>query len=221
MNSFLRFSLVIALSAFALTAYAQPKAAVDWPAIKNELESIFTTDQAMRLEFNSMLATARAKGADVDKAASAQLWKRIGEQDLINQKRVIQIIDEYGWPKKSDVGPQAANAVFLVIQHAALDVQLAYVERLREAAMTGEASKQSLALLEDRLLIRQGKPQRYGSQVETRNGVGLKPTEDEANLDARRASMGLGPICVYLERFVKTHGKITYPPCMQEISNKK
>ena len=87
--------------------------------------------------------------------------------------------------------------------------------------MTGEASKQNLALLEDRLLIRQGKPQRYGSQVETQNGVGLKPTEDEANLDTRRASMGLGPICENLEGFTKTHGKIIYPPCMKEISNAK
>ncbi len=173
------------------------------------------------MEFNTMQASARAKGVDVDKAASAQLWKRIGEQDRVNQKRVTEMIDKYGWPKRSQVGPLAATAVFLVIQHAELDVQLSYVERMREAAMAGEASKQNLALLEDRLLIRQGKPQRYGSQVDTQNGVGLKPTEDEANLDARRATMGLGPICEYLGYFVRTGGKIVYPPCVKEVLHSK
>ena len=186
---------VLALSTCALGAFAQPQAVPDWAAIKSELESIYKTDQNMRMEFNTMQSNARAKGLYVDKAASAQLWKRIGEQDRANQKRVTEMIDKHGWPKTSQVGTQAA--------------------------MAGEASKQNLALLEDRLLIRQGKPQRYGSQVDTQNGVGLNPTEDEANLDARRATMGLGPICEYLGYFAKTGGKIIYLPCVKEISNAK
>ena len=211
------FVFFLTLSTSAFNAFAQPNDAADHAAIRSELESIYKTDQDMRMEFNTMQATARVKGVDVDKAASAQLWKRIGEQDRVNQKRVTEMIDKYGWPKKSLVGLQAATAAFLVIQHAELDVQLKYVERMREAVMAGEASKQNLALLEDRLLIRQGKPQRYGSQVDMQNGVGLKPTEDEANLDARRATMGLGPICEYLAYFVKTGGKIVYPPCVKEV----
>jgi hypothetical protein len=99
--------------------------------------------------------------------------------------------------------------------------QLKYLDRMRAAALAGEASKPNFALLEDRVLIRQGKPQRYGSQVDTKNGVTLLPTEDDGNLDARRASMGLGPICEYLVRFVKTHGKVTYPPCVKAPATDK
>ncbi len=135
---------VFALSTYALIALAQPQAAPDWAAIKSELESIYKTDQNMRMEFNTMQSNARAKGLYVDKAASAQLWKRIGEQDRANQKRVTEMIDKHGWPKRSQLGPLVATAVFLVIQHAELDVQIKYAERMREAAMAGEASNKIL-----------------------------------------------------------------------------
>lgn len=218
MKRSIRFSIVFIMHLFAFGAFAQSKDAADWPAIKSELERIFKSDQAMRMESNTMHADARAKGIEVDKTAQAALWKRIGDQDRANQQRVTEIVDKYGWPKKSQVGPLAATAAFLVVQHASLDIQLKYVSHMREAALSGEASKQDLALLEDRLLIRQGLPQRYGSQAETQNGVTLKPTEDEANLDARRASMGLGPICEYLGNFVKTSGPIVYPPCLKAVA---
>ena len=206
---------------YALAANAQANDAADWSGVRGELESMFKTDQAMRKESNAMLADARAKGIEVDKMAHTLLWKRIGEQGRVNQLRVAQIIDQYGWPGISQVGAAAAMTVFLVVQHAELDYQLKYVDRMRDAALAGEAAKQQLALLEDRLLIRQGKPQRYGSQVETRDGVGLKPTEDGANLDARRAAMGLGSICAYLDNFVKSSGKIVYPPCVKETASAK
>ena len=51
----------------------------------------------------------------------------------------------------------------------------------------------------DRVLIAQGKPQRYGSQF-TAAGDGtmeLRPTEDMDGLDARRQAMGLQPLAQY------------------------
>ena len=154
------FSIVFIMHMYAFGAFAQTKDVADWTAIKSELELMFTTDQAMRVEYNTMRAEARAKGVEVDKASQAALWKRIGEQDRANQQRVTAIVDKYGWPKNSQVGQLAAMAAFLVVQHASLDVQLRYVAHLREATALGEASTQNLALLEDRLLIRQGIPQR-------------------------------------------------------------
>ena len=44
------------------------------------------------------------------------------------------------------------------MQHAPLDYQLKYIDKIRAAAMTGDASKSDVALLKDRVLIRQGKP---------------------------------------------------------------
>jgi hypothetical protein len=189
-------------------------------AVKAELETMFKTDQALRQELIVVRTAARAKGIDVDKAAVDALWTRISELDGTNQKRMADIVEKNGWPKISDVGSLAATAAFLIVQHAPLEYQLKYIDRVRAAAMAGEAAMQNFALLEDRVLIRQGKPQRYGSQAETKDGVSILPTEDEANLDARRKTMGLGPICEYLGNFVKAHGKIVYPPCVKAIPDK-
>lgn len=53
-------------------------------------------------------------------------------------------------------------------------------------------------MLTDRMLLAQGKPQRYGSQFLIKDGVPtLHPTEDRVGLDARRAAMGLAPIADY------------------------
>jgi transposase len=44
----------------------------------------------------------------------------------------------------------------------------------------------------------------YGSQlfeVQGGDGMRLEPIEDEANVDERRAKMGLGPLAEYLKRF--------------------
>ncbi len=176
-------------------------------------------DQSKRRDFNRMQEEARAKVAELDKEAVAEAWKEIGRLDSVNQKRVAEIIDKYGWPRQSDVGLTASQAVFLVVQHADLQYQLKYLERMRAAAASGELGKAYLALLEDRILIRQGKPQRYGSQVDSKGGAGLLPLEDEANLDALRAGMDLEPICDYLKRFVKALGPVVYPRCVQASPN--
>ena len=217
MNRTRMLALLLCLFTFASTlALAQSQSVgPDWPAIQSELEAMYKTDQALRSDFTKMLTEARAKGVDVDKAAREIIWKKINEQDRANQKRVAEIVDTHGWPANSKVGAQAATAVFLIVQHADLDYQQKYIEKMREAVATGEAAKQQLALLEDRVLIRQGKPQRYGSQVDNRNGVGLHPVEDPDNLDKRRATMGLAPVCEYLSHFVKQGGPVVYAPCVK------
>ena len=211
-----------ALCSLLLITVVYAKDATDWSAIKTELEAMHKTDQTLRFASNAMLADARAKGVAVDQVAQKQLWSKINEQDRANQKRLTELVDLHGWPKQSLVGQMGAMAAFLIVQHAAeLDYQLKYIETIREATRIGEASKGSFALLEDRVLLRQDKPQRYGSQVDTQGGVSLRPTVDEANLNVRRATMGMEPICEYLARFVKTHGKIIYPPCVKSSTNEK
>lgn len=56
-----------------------------------------------------------------------------------------------------------------------------------------------VALLTDRVLRAQGKPQRYGTQFKpgADGSMVLEPTEDEAGLDARRRAVGLPSMAVY------------------------
>ena len=59
--------------------------------------------------------------------------------------------------------------------------------------------------MEDRVLLKHGKKQLYGSQIEydtLTDKYIVSPIEDEPNVNKRRASVGLGP----LEDYVKIWG---------------
>lgn len=102
------------------------------------------------------------------------------------------------------VGKKAASAAFLVLQHAAYKYQKQYLPLVREAVSIGELAGQRLALLEDRVLMREGKEQIYGTQLTRNQETGeleLYPIEDEFNVDKRRAEMGMLPLAEYLKYF--------------------
>jgi uncharacterized protein DUF6624 len=85
------------------------------------------------------------------------------------------------------------------VQHSELDFQKeCFALMARESS--DEVCPQHLAYLEDRILVREGRPQRYGTQLE-KDGVGWKPlpTTDPESLDARRRAVGLEPISEYLD----------------------
>jgi hypothetical protein len=87
---------------------------------------------------------------------------------------------------------------------------------MRKAVKDKKARPADLALLEDRILMRQNKKQIYGSQI-VREGNGpwsVYPIADPKNVDFRRAEVGLGPIADYLSQMgltwdVEEHLKLT------------
>jgi hypothetical protein len=214
MKNILFATALLMLSACA-TQEPSPPPSPDWGALKIELEQMYKTDQDKRKQITKIREAARAKGEEPDKAEMAQLWQEIGEQDKKNQARVTELLDKHGWLSKAQVGSLAANAIYLVVQHSPPAMQEKYLPMMRQAAEAGELQKSSLALTEDRVLMRQNKPQLYGSQVKTIDGVDLATVADPDNLDSRRKAMGLEPICAYLERFVKAHGPVKYAPCVK------
>ena len=112
------------------------------------------------------------------------------------------IIEEHGWPMISMVGDEAAGAAVLIVQHSDIGHQKQYLPLVRDAALTGEAAGESYALLQDRVLMSEGKRQLYGSQVRRNEATGgwyVWPIEDEEALDERRAALGMLPLAAYLE----------------------
>jgi hypothetical protein len=113
--------------------------------------------------------------------------------DSLHTHRLREIVQEYGWPGVSDVGQEAANAAWLILQHSPdHEFQRATLVLMEDAVERGEASARSLALLTDRVLIHQGLPQRYGTQFRfVDGGIEFHPIEDPELVDERRASVGL------------------------------
>jgi len=90
-----------------------------------------------------------------------------------------------------------------------------YLPTMRAAASKGELAKQSLALVEDRVLTFQDKPQLYGSQYRYNEATGKPeffPIADEAHVDERRASMGLEPLADYAKGFGLEYKPVSKQP---------
>ncbi len=119
--------------------------------------------------------------------------------DQRNARRLREIVSEIGWPTTSKVGAQAEHAAWLLAQHAELEFQKeCFALMAREPAE--EVCTRHLAYLEDRIRVREGLPQRYGTQLQQSDG-GWEPlpTLDPEDLDARRRAVGLEPIADYLD----------------------
>ena len=131
-------------------------------------------------------------------------WKIIQEKDSINLIKVKNILDEVGWLGFDVLGDQGNSALFLVIQHSDIVTQEKYLPMMRDAVKKGNAHGSQLALLEDRVALRQGKKQIYGSQIGKDNETNkyyVSPLEDPDNVDKRRAEVGLGPLATYVSQW--------------------
>jgi len=163
------------------------------------LDTIYTEDQKYRQQVEEI---QQKYGRDSKEVQSH--WKLINEKDSINLIKVRNILDKYGWPGTDVVGQQGSITVFLVIQHADLATQEKYLPLMREAVKNGKAQAGNLGLLEDRVALRQGKKQIYGSQIgwdPTSKKYYVSPLEDPDNVDERRAKIGLQPLSEYVSRW--------------------
>lgn len=123
--------------------------------------------------------------------------------DIDNTAWMKTVLEKHGWPGFALVGRDGAQAAWLLVQHASADVvfQRRCLELIVAAHEKRDASASDVAYLTDRVLVLEGKPQRYGTQFDTTDGV-LRPfpIEDEAGVDERRAGMGLEPMAAYTEK---------------------
>ena len=100
-----------------------------------------------------------------------------------------------GWPVQ--VGEDAAGAAFLIAQHSPdLEFQKACLELLR-GLPESLVNPQHVAYLHDRICIREGTGQRYGTQSRPRASGEeweLFPLEDANTVNVERKRIGLEPL---------------------------
>nr|WP_230950308.1 DUF6624 domain-containing protein [Xylella fastidiosa] len=121
--------------------------------------------------------------------------------DLKRQKQLERLMRGRGLFRLNEVGKDAVTAEFLIIQHSSPAFMKRFEQEMGELAARGDFPKDDYATFVDRLLVYEHKPQRYGTQA---NGdLELYPIEDEQFVDKRRASMGLPPLQVLLDKLEK------------------
>jgi hypothetical protein len=129
--------------------------------------------------------------------------------DVKHTERMRQIIGAIGWPTIAKVGPVASRNAWLLVQHADHDLEFQrQCLALMKAQPAGEVHIQNIAYLEDRVRIREGRPQLYGPQFHTteQGDVEPFPIEDAEQVDVRRAEVGLGTLAEYAAR-MRSHRK--------------
>lgn len=164
-------------------------------ALRSELQKIHEDDQKYRAVSNPHTPGSAEHRAFIEASIRT---------DSLNLVKIEEILQVYGYPGKSKVGEIEGSTAWLVIQHAPLEKQLQYFPIIEEAAQKGELSKSNWALLLDRIRMRQGQPQVYGSQIVRDQDNGqwkLHTIEDEVNVNKRRTEVGLEPLEDYALRF--------------------
>jgi hypothetical protein len=192
--------ITIIILAFGINLFAQKTESTRIPQdtlLKNKLENIRLKDQTLRLILPEIENKFGRNSEELK-----YIWTFIHTQDSINEIEVGQIIEKYGWLGKNRVGDQANQALWLVIQHAPIEMQEKYLPDLKESVEKGESEGWNLAFLEDRILMRNGKDQIYGSQSSFNRETGkfhIYPISDVENVNERRKEIGLEPIEEYAE----------------------
>ncbi len=156
-------------------------------AQKHYLEWIFERDNHNRVLWNQAANRRHESPERVERLARQAMYT-----DSTNLEMVTRILAETGYPSKSRVGDFASQAVWLVIQHSNLEVQKQYLPQLEEAARNGDLPPAMIAALKDRIDVREGRPQKYGTQWGM-NGK-LSPLLDASRVNEWRKEVGLPPI---------------------------
>lgn len=192
----MRFTFVILLSIVGLALSAcrsQPNARPKAPALRSELLEMRERDQKVREAFSPKM--------------SAEKRAELEAVDARHVARMKEIIRQYGWPGRSVVGDDGAQAAWLLVQHGTSDFMAECLPLLQRAVVNGEVSEQNFAYLLDRVRMNEGKPQVYGTQFTfTPDGKPVTyPIEDVEHVDARRERIGLPPMKVQEKEMLETY----------------
>lgn len=127
-------------------------------------------------------------------------WEAVDTDNLRWLKGLLE--KRSTWPGYSVLGQKGSHDLWLMVQHGDRDrpFQQHALKLLAKAVAAKDASGGDLAYLTDRVRVGMNQPQVYGTQL-TSAGGWLRPQaiEDEANVDKRRAEVGLPPLAEYLK----------------------
>jgi len=165
-----------------------------------ELLVRFARDQDVRLIFSQVKWTEGMPPLAANNWLSAAVT-RMTAIDCDNTAWLQARLQKIDWFTIPKYGEAADNAAWHLVQHADREpaFQRAMLAKL-QALPPGETSGKRLGMLWDRVARAEGKLQRYGTQGLCKDGQWTPyESEDPANLDKRRAALGMTPIAEHMQ----------------------
>lgn len=172
--------------------------------LKKELDGILVKDQIFREYIDNKTSELRKQGISKLTGYSKNyldknIYSVMTKTDSLNLVKVEKIIKEYGYPGKSMVGEPTNTTVYLVIQHSPKIAR--YFPLIEKAGNDKELPFTDVAMMLDRKLVEEKKPQIYGTQLEgktitnkqtgrTHQLIYVLPIENAADVNKRRKKAG-------------------------------
>ena len=157
--------------------------------VRERLEALLVLDQGplMLAAHSDLSDLPEAERRQVQVAMDAEVQRLSAE----NVQALVAMVPAEGWFSTAAYGEEAATGAFMIVQHADTALQKRFLPAIEVMANRGEASKSFYALMWDRIAVAEGRPQRWGTQMQCVNGrMQPFPTEDPERLEERRAPMG-------------------------------
>ena len=148
-------------------------------------------------------SSRHAKSALAAAAYREYIFNLMCADDEANLGWFKRQVAEIGWFGQKEFGWAADQAALLIAQHADADpgFQESVVAALWPRLASDDTDPENFAYLVDRVAVRAGRPQSFGTQMECVNGTWFIPEiQDQATLDERRKRMNLVTYQVQLER---------------------
>ncbi|HTT68218.1 MAG TPA: DUF6624 domain-containing protein [Gemmatimonadales bacterium] len=162
-----------------------------------ELIALADSDQLARQSLNDVVVRYGRSSPQGD-----SVFRALDASDAPRYAQIRAIIAARGWPGRRLVGDEAAHDAWLLVQHAPPEFQKQVLPLLLAAVRKDDARAGDGALLEDRVLVAEGKPQLYGTQTRYSDRPGPPALDSIANepcVDVRRREVGLEPLAIYLQ----------------------
>ncbi len=182
---FLILTSVLGPSCNRLPFPAEPSSE-EYTRLQQTLTRVYEQDRAVRnVDLNAL---------ESDSLAYMAFNRRMHYTDSVNQTIVLPILDRYGWLPKSKLSDNAAAALYYVVQHSNTSTIRRYLPLMERQAQRGEASATGAATMRDRLLMFEGKKQRYGTQaanwVRPEGTTVIWPIQQPNKVNALRKKVG-------------------------------
>ena len=163
----------------------KPQTKINYDSLRIVLEDMVDKDQKIRRILVDSIG--------INSPHAGPYLKQMREIDSDNQEKIKVILDKYGWIEQGKIGAKAAEAFFFTIQHSDTTLMAKWFPEFKRLADIGEADKVSCAMMEDRLLMRRGKRQIYGTQAKVfreDKKLAIWPIDDPKNVNDRRKKVG-------------------------------
>ena len=160
--------------------------------LRQELQQIWDDDQKIRHKL-----TAAEKDSSYSKEQIDEIFNKMVEIDSINRIKICKILDNRGFVGREIVGDKC-RTLWIVIQHSPYELQIKYLPLFKKAVLNKDLKAKDYALMEDRIAVRENRPQKYGTQIVHNK---LWPLLDSTKVNIWREEVGLKPLEIKLQQY--------------------